>query len=297
LLARLEVAPEDAAEVLRTMPSMEREPELWWLLERSSHLLARGLANRDDNAEPLPPLPAALALFPVHLILVTADAIRSCHRELGIPDDVSWETLSYLGRAMTAYRTHYGKTGIHLSGWDWMRFSGRLYQAGRLEVTPYRLRTHPKEAGPLFWYDDESAERLGPGFRRGDPALGIHVPVADPLTPQACDQSLLRLRTTFGGVYPGKPLRIGTCTSWLLDDQLAEYLAADSNILAFQRRFHLVPGMRDADETFLRSVFGVERPEEIEKLPQRTTLERAVVRHLQLGRHWRMRTGWLELTG
>jgi hypothetical protein len=30
-------------------------------------------------------------------------------------------------------------------------------------------------------------------------------------------------------------------------------------------------------------------------LPQRTTLERAVVEHLCRGRHWRMRTGWLQL--
>jgi hypothetical protein len=294
-LARLDVAPEDAADVLQTMPAPQHDPELWWLLERSHHLLAHGLASRGNNPDSLPPLPAALALFPVHVILVSAEAIRRLHQEFGIPDDVSWETLSHVGRAMTAYRKNHGKAGIHLTRWDWLRFFGWLYEVGRLEVTLYWLRTHPEEAGPLFWYGDETADRLGPGFRRGDPAISVHVPATDPLTPEACDESFRRMRTAFARAYPGEPLRVATCTSWLLDDQLAEYLPADSNILAFQRRFTFVPGARDNDEAILGFVFGIERPKELEALPQRTTLERAVVRHLQLGRHWRMRTGWLEL--
>jgi hypothetical protein len=293
LLARLGVAPEDAAEVLRTMPSAERDPELWRLLELSCHILTNGLANQGEGAEPLPPLPATLSLFPVHAILGAMEAIRQRHQELGIPDDVSWETLSYLGRAMTSYRENHGETGIHISRWDWMRFSCRLYQVGRLTVIPYRLCTHP-EAGPLFWYDDETTTRLGPGFRKGDPALSLHIPSTDPLTPEACDDSLRRMRTAFKGVYAGESLRVATCTSWLLDEQLAEYLPADSNILAFQRRFNMIPGARD-DDAILRFLFGAERPKEIEALPQRTTLERAVVRHLQLGRNWRLRTGWVEL--
>jgi hypothetical protein len=295
LLARLGVAPEDAAEVVRTLPSPEQNSEGWWLLEQSHARLAHSLAERDGEAEPLPPPPAELRLFPVHLILVAIDAIRNRHQEFGIPDAISWETLSYLGRAMTAYRTSHGEAGIHLTRWDWLRFSGWLYQVGRLTVIPYRLSTHP-EAGPLFWYDAETAARLGPGFRKGDPALSVHEPAGDPLTPEECEESVHCMRTGFAAVYPGEPLRVATCTSWLLDDQLAEYLPADSNILAFQRRFNLVPGARDNDEAMVRFVFGAEPAKELEALPQRTALERAVVRHLQLGRHWRMRTGWLDLT-
>jgi hypothetical protein len=45
----------------------------------------------------------------------------------------------------------------------------------------------------------------------------------------------------------------------------------------------------------LHFVFGSERPKELNPLPQRSTPERAVVEHLRRGRHWRMRTGWLQL--
>ncbi|MBO0859339.1 MAG: hypothetical protein J2P21_12830 [Chloracidobacterium sp.] len=160
-----------------------------------------------------------------------------------------------------------------------MRFSCRLYQVGRLTIIPYRLCAHP-EAGPLFWYDDE------PGVRKADRALNLHIPATGPLTPEECDDSFRRMRTAFRGVYLGESLRVATRASWLFDDQLAG---------ASQRRFNLISGAREDDEAILRFLFGAGRPEEIEALRHRTTLERAVVRHFQLGRHWRQRTGLVEL--
>jgi hypothetical protein len=308
LLDRLGLAPEDAMEVLRAMPSPEGDPAAWWLLERSHHMFMRTLASRSNQPdwEPIPALPAALRLFPVHLILVSVAEVRERQQKLGVPDDIAWDTLSYLGRAMNAYRAGHGEAGIHLTRWEWLRFSAWLYQVGRLEVTPYWLLTHPEAAGPLFWYDDETAARLGPGLEKGAAALSLHIPAVDPLTPEACNESLHRMRTAFTTIQPGGPPRIATCTSWMLDEQLAEYLPADSNILAFQRRFTLVPGARDNDDWIFRVVFGIERPKELKDLDaldaldavsRRTTLERGIVEHLRQGRHWRVRTGWLRLTG
>jgi hypothetical protein len=279
------------------MPSPERDPESWWLLERSYNMLIRSLAGRENQLdwEPIPDLPEALRLFPVHVILVSVDKIRQRQQEFGVPDDISWGTLSWLGKAMSAYRTKHGTAGVSLTGWDWLRFSAWLYQVGRLEVTPYWLLTHPILAGPLFWYDEETAAGFGPRHKKGSAALSLHIPAVDPLTPEACTQSLRRMQTAFNKIQPCGPPQIATCTSWMLDDQLAEYLPADSNILAFQRRFTLVPGARDNDDWILRSVFGAERSNELDGLPQHTTLERAVVDHLRQGHHWRMRTGWLRL--
>lgn len=278
LLARLDVAKEDAAEVLETMPSPDRDPESWWLLERSHAALLRNLASHENQPawEPIPPLPPAFRLFAIHLILVSVAAIRQRHKEFGLPGYVSWETLSYAGRAVTAYRNKHYRAGIELSGWDWLRFSAWFYQVGRLEVTPYWLLTHPQAAGPLFWYDTGTAAQLGPGHQKGAAALSLHIPAADPLTPEACSESLRRIRISFNIVQPGGPPRIATCTSRLLDEQWAEYLPEDSNIISFQRRFTLVPGARDNDEAVLHFVCGSERPKELQALPRRTTLERAV---------------------
>src|SRR5215467_13072369 len=46
LLDQLEVQREDAAEILGTMPSAQRDPEVWWLLERNHQLLAQAMVDR-----------------------------------------------------------------------------------------------------------------------------------------------------------------------------------------------------------------------------------------------------------
>jgi hypothetical protein len=282
-MSRLGVAPEDTAEVLTTMPP-------WTELEPHCRQLAAAMAHRSRPGDPMPQLPSGGGpLHAAHVILGAFDAIAECHRDFGIAEDISRETLSHFGRAMATYRNAHGHAGIALTFWDWLRYAGWLYQVGRLEVTVYRLRTHPKEAGPLFWYDDESAARLGLPFRIGDPAIGIHVPANEPLAAAACDESLARMRMGF----PGR--RVATCTSWLLDDQLAEYLSESSNIVAFQRRFHMVPGARDDDASMLRAVFGPDHAKDLGTLPTDTALRRAVVEHVRTGRHWRVRTGWLDL--
>jgi hypothetical protein len=80
-----------------------------------------------------------------------------------------------------------------------------------------------------------------------------------------------------------------------MDDQLLEYLEPDSNIIQFQRRFELVPGARDSDSSAFHFVFG-RTPDAIDQITPRTTLERAIIRHVKAGGHWRLRTGWFRLT-
>jgi hypothetical protein len=294
LLPRLDIEPEAGRELIRTLPQPDRDPETWWLLERSHRLLKQALSNPASGFEPIPRLPSLLKFFPAHLVLVNVKAALQRHREMGVTEDVSWETVSWLGRAMA--RQSPGEGGIWISRWDWLHYTGALFEVGRLQVTPYRLRLDPN-AGPLFWYDDETMEQLGPGFRKGDPVLGLHIPATGRLLPAECNESIGRMGAAFAGMYPGEPVQIATCTSWLMDDQLADVLGPDSNIVAFQRRFEMVPGARDNDDSILHYVFGDNRPKELEALPRRTTLERAVVRHLQAGLHWRARTGWRWLDG
>src|SRR5262249_13055026 len=101
--------------------------------------------------------------------------------------------------------------------------------------------------------------------------------------------------------FPRTRYRYVHCHSWLLDPQLAEYLPADSNIVAFQRRFRRLParlGVADDDLAVLAFVFERDRtplqPGELDALPQRTALQRAIVTHLKVGRHWHFRPGWFR---
>src|SRR5205823_8458084 len=129
---------------------------------------------------------------------------------------------------------------------------------------------------------------------RGDRVLGAHVPESGSLDPSAVDASLQMASTFFDAHLPEHASRIVTCTSWLLDDQLLNYLPETSNIVRFQRRFTLLPGALDSDNSTLQFVFG-RVPTALSELQPRTTLERALVEHIADGGHWRNRTGWLRL--
>ncbi|MDP9266108.1 MAG: acyltransferase domain-containing protein [Chloroflexota bacterium] len=296
LLSRLALPSRDVESIVASLPTPTDDPELWWLLERCHSQLVRDVGG----FEPLPPwpmLPASLGergrLFYVNVFLATLPAIRRWHEERGIPDEVSWATLADLGNQVDIHRWMYGSSGLETRSWLTLHFRGGIYRLGRLQFNRSRMGPAPGRP-PLFWYDAVTVDRRGSGFRPGDHALGIHIPRGAPLAPEACDSSFEWARAFFARHFPSELCRLAICTSWLLDEQLADYLPEDSNIVRFQRRFEIVPGAADGDGDVMRFVFGRVAPV-LEELPQGTALQRAIVRHLRAGRHWRTRTGWLEV--
>jgi hypothetical protein len=293
-LRRLGFNDPDVEDVLPALATIGGEPEVWWLLERCVNRVVRAIGDPDADSGPWLDLPSDLGVsgrcFWVFVYLAALPDVRRWHRARGIPDDVSWATLADLGRHVARFRRRNGVSGLDSARWLSLHFSGAIYALGRLQFNPYRLRTGPE--GPLFWY--EEGEVPGPGLGTGDPALGMHIPEAGPLTPEACDASIAAARTFFADHFPEHGARVVTCTSWLLDDQLLEHLPPAANIVRFQRRFELVPGAYENDDDIFQFVFH-RPPSTIDDLVPRTTLERAIVAHVRAGNRWRLRTGWFEL--
>ncbi len=295
LLAQLGVDPLDVREVVGTLPSPEGQPALWWLLQRSAHLMRRHMGDIDTDLG-WPRLPAALGahgrFFLVYLFLAILDDVQAWHQAHGVDTATSWESLSALALDMRLRRALHGEGGLFEHGWITLPFRACLYALGRLQYTPLRLT----EARVRAWVDPTELERIGPGSRPGDPAVGIHIPEAGPMPPEDVDHSLRRARDLFARPAPWGPCRVAVCDSWLLDDQIAAYLPPASNIVRFQRRFTLFPRTEEGDRSVYNFVFHrSEAPASLDELPQRTALERALVTHLRAGGHWRTRTGWLAL--
>lgn len=115
------------------------------------------------------------------------------------------------------------------------------------------------------------------------------------MTPQACADSIARARKFFARHFPEEHYRVGVCHSWLLDEQLRDYLPEDSNILRFQGLFRTAyKDDEPSDREPVGFVFG--NPElRVADLPQHTAVQRAVTRHLLGGGHWYLGHGWFEL--
>ena len=280
IFERLAIDESDRHEVLAAWPSPETDPETWRSLRRAYHTLVADMGGYAPLQLPGPVTESTLLgrYFFVYVYLAALADVRRFHLQRGIPDDISWATLSDLGRNLKRDRLLLGDGGLRTSGWLTLHFRGSIYQLGRLQFNRVNIR----------------AAHVADAFREGEPTLGIHIPESGPLTPEACDDSLAQARPFFSRHFPETPTRLAICTSWLLDPQLADYLAPDSNVVRFGRRFTLVGEGSDGDADVLRFVFHRIGPG-VDDLPQRTTLERAIVAHLRAGRHWRNRTGWVEL--
>jgi hypothetical protein len=280
IFERLAIDGQDQDEILAAWPSPEMDPTTWPSLERAYETLVEDLGGVDPLELPGPPVPSTPIgrYFFVYVYLAALADVRRFHARRGIPDDVSWATLGDLGRNLKRDRLLLADGGLRTSGWLTLHFRGSLYQLGRLQYNRMNVR----------------AAQVADAFGESDDALGIHIPESGRLTSEACDESIAQARAFFARHFPETPTHTGICTSWLLDPQLAAYLPPGSNIMRFQHRFTLVGAGYDGDSDVLRFVFHRIAPG-IDELPQRTTLERAIVAHLRDGKHWRNRTGWLQL--
>ena len=288
LMERLAVEPSDQAATLAARPDPDVHPALWWVLDRAYHDM---LATMGEPPAGIgwPAVPAATGPVGSHLLvwlcLAVLPAVRRYHADHSVSEEISWATLSSLGSELSKARELSGVSGLGAT-WGLPRiFGGTNYRLGRLAFDRALPRPDPSDH-PV----------LGPG----QSGLNTHVPGGGgPLRPDACDDSFARAREFFPRRFPEQVVSFG-CHSWLMDDQLASFLPDSSNIIRFQRRFTRFTDREQADWAVLENLFrrryeGPRVPAALlDELPQRTTLERAIVTHLRGGHHWYNRTGWLQ---
>ncbi len=282
VLTRLDVPPHAVDEMIEAFPNSDANPEAWWLLERLHHYVVsrNGIALAPPWPAPVVRAEDALSrYFHLYVFLAAVPETLAVHAARGIPEGITWDTLRDTGLQVANYQTRNGIAGFDGAFWIWLHFRGDIYRLGRLQYNDERIR-----------FDADGLD-----FVTNDLALGMHIPALGPLTPQACDESLDVARSFFALHFPERDYRVAICNSWLLDEQLADYLPEDSNIIRFQRRFTMVEDeTMPGDEDVIRFVFG-HLPDSLDELPMETTLQRAIVKHLQVGRHWKIQLGWLKL--
>lgn len=143
-------------------------------------------------------------------------------------------------------------------------------RTGRLESAPVALRRDEWECV----------------LERGDPVLGVHIPAAGrfhgPMDAESCEQSFREAVVFYGRFFPEHRFRGFTCTSWLLDGQFPQYLPPQSNIVLFQKRFHLIPVPGASDSQAMERVFG-SRVSDWTRAPRDTSLRRAIIDHIVAG--------------
>lgn len=287
-LPKLKIPEEDIAILLELHSEVATSDDWMWLFHRCTRELSNAM-GRLDHPPRFPTLPESLGTihryFFIYVFMALLPEARTYHLAHDVPDEVSWATFADLGRHLKRHRRSYGIGGLNVPFWFMLHFRGCIYELGRLQF----------DRGRLGQQTGEAIANAGFPYGPTDFALGVHIPeMHGPMSPARCDASFAWAREFYPRHFPDEDYKIATCHSWLLDPQLAEYLPADSNIVQFQRRFHLAFLSEPNPSGILYFIFGQRTPD-LDSLPQNTTLERAIVGHLKAGHTWHSGAGWLEL--
>lgn len=285
-LALFAIPPEDLAGVRRAAEAADADAGLAEWVERTATDLrsAMGMPSPPPALTPRPEgEPEVVAYLPVVAFAQVLPATLEWSARVGLAPTLTAATLRDVGRMLRRNRVWFGAAGLgnELAGWLPRHLVGSILEIGRLqhERSAVGMRTSA-------WLLEEGAD-----WSPGELGVNLHIPESGPLDPAAVRESLRAGRTVMRKRFPEHRLRVRYCISWLLDPQLAEYLPASSNIVAFQRTFRIGPANDDDGDSSVRKFVYGNAPGAPEDLPQRSSLERAVVAHWRAGRHWRVHVG------
>lgn len=286
ILGDLAVPGPEIDETIRLRPRIA-DHEFRYVLDRVLTFLSAGIGG-PVGQDRLPDLsgcddPLAPYLY-VYAFAACYPLTRQWHRCRGIPDEIARRTLADLGRQMTQQRRRHGRGGLMINTtWLADHFQGRLFQLGRLQF----------ELGRLGGTTSAEIQAAGTDLPPGSPMLLIHIPdFCGPMDPSSCAASLEEARRFFGMHFPEHRPAALTCYSWLLDPQLTDYLPRSSNIVNFQRLFTINQRPTATDAETFESVFGTRDVARRDRLPRVTSLQRALIEHVDRGGHWYGGVGW-----
>jgi len=127
-------------------------------------------------------------------------------------------------------------------------------------------------------------------LKDGDTTFGTHIPATGPMTHEECGESFRRGVEFFPKYFPEHKLNAFMCSSWLLDPQFEKALKPDSNIVRFLQEWYLLPYQWATDSSTMERVFGGPVTD-LDKAPQETSLQRAIIAHMKAGGKWHGESG------
>ena len=288
ILRRWDVPEEDFPDILAYRPTLMADAELQWALDRHIAILRKYTDVPSPRVQFLDiPLDAGdvSRFYYFYVYAAMMPFILDYFAARRIPETIINATLSDMGSKARVHHKNRQVSGLASPWWLDLHFRGMIYQLGRLQFERSVLNDRLGEAVAA------AGLPYGPGSR----ALSVHISdFMGPFPPAACDESFAQARTFFPEYFPEEePVDIAFCYSWLLDDQLPDHLKPTSNIVQFQKRFHLAyQGDRD-DASAANFIWG---KKQIPPMPENpTSLERAIIGHHQNGGHWGWGAGWLLL--
>ncbi len=217
----------------------EMERQLNSLMERKTaekayHHLVNCLGKDSDN----------MKMLMCQLVCACRDYDR--YKELGISDEIYFDTMKCFTRFLGERRMRTGEILFDRGWWTYRQVSMVLFRIGELE---YELTNF-----------------------EGKDAVSIHIPSDAAFVLENVEVSLRLAADFIQRVYPEYAQAEYFCESWLLSPRLAELVKETSNIRKFQKLFIIKKDMPE-DTEYMEWMFGKESGTSLEELPENTSLQ------------------------
>lgn len=154
---------------------------------------------------------------------------------------------------------------------------------------PRQLALREFRLGALEYEMTEGAAFAGVPAGGSKRRVFLHIPAGADLSDGAVDASVAEARAFFSKYFPAYRDAEYVCSSWMLSPALSGILPETSRVRRFGERFSVVFWEEDSP-AFRDWIFPAAVTASVEDLPEATSLQRAVKRHLLSGG----KIGWAE---
>ena len=287
----------DVEDVADRFASIVRDEVFGPLIGGMTERLVRDRGRID---EPIPIWPDfdewgdAGRLWWIYVVALATPSLVEHYHAAGLPDDIIHRTLSTLKRHVGIHFRKWGTLGVDAGWWMIPIVRAELLEVGSLQF--HRLHLGVSTLAPHPWFEDRETHALGPGFRQGDEALGVHIPDGADLSTSALDETFARARHLLATVWPARTRRLATLQSWMMDPRLGTHLGPQSRIVGLQRRFHVTDRWGEDVDNVVEFVFR-QPVSHLPGLVGRTSVQRLVLETLRSEGTWRDAVGWLDFDG
>ena len=252
--------PDEATEYFDELCARaESDASILQLLDKAKSSYLSGEDTKEQREELSARLECHIYTVDMLLLLYCATELRVIYAERGYSEELFCGVLTDLRCKLAECRKVHGVWGTFVFSWFFRFYNCTRFMLGRLQYETVASK-----------YDYKSAIRVG------DTVYNCHIPSAGPLTRESVEESL-RLAYEFYGIEGEMPV---VCHSWLLYPKHYELFGA--NTRAFADRFDVIATDEQEKNGDAWRIFGRDA-DDIEALPQDTSLQREFYRYLKDG--------------
>jgi hypothetical protein len=254
-------------------------------------------------------------LFFLLVALNCVPVVRTLHRDMGVPEAVTKDTCSAIGRKARDYYFHFDRPGVMKWAMYWFQhyMQGRLFRVGRLEymikkvhdrISLYRdyesgrtrlIMNSPADGKRITVFPEGAFEEgvpeeilrdWTPLLTEEDLVLDVHIPGGGDLSLDSVRDSFSRAVEFFDAFFPEKRTKGFECVSWIFSRDLEALFEPGANLICLRNQTYLFPVQSEIGNIipFLCGTFS-ENPEE---WPEKTSVQRRLKAHLKKGGEFRM---------